>query len=127
MFWQLWELKQMYEKYKKLQEVLKNIVIRSKEEKNYHHSGADHEIKVLIDITGEMKVRDVTIDAPDELISESVRKILSDLVKAAFEKWQAKAQQVAMENTKEILGFDPNDLAGMMWGMGWMWGMPKLW
>jgi hypothetical protein len=28
-----------------------------------------------------------------------------------------------MEKTKEILGFDPNDLAGMMWGLG---GMPKL-
>jgi hypothetical protein len=26
-----------------------------------------------------------------------------------------------MEKTKEILGFDPNDMMGMLWGMGW-WG-----
>jgi hypothetical protein len=43
-------------------------------------------------------------------------------IKACFEKWQAKAQEVAMEKTKEILWFDPNDLAGMMW-----WGgMPNI-
>lgn len=121
MFGQIWELKQMYEKYKKLQDTLKNIVIRSKEEKT------NPEIKVLIDITGEMKVRDITIESDDNTISPEIRSILWDLVKAAFEKWQAKAQQVAMEKTKEILGFDPNDLAGMMGGMGGgIPGMPKL-
>lgn len=121
MFGQIWELKQMYEKYKKLQDTLKNIVIRSKEEKT------NPEIKVLIDITGEMKVRDITIESDDNIISPEIRSILWDLVKAAFEKWQAKAQQVAMEKTKEILGFDPNDLAGMMGGMGGgIPGMPKL-
>jgi hypothetical protein len=39
---------------------------------------------------------------------------LENAIKAAFDKGQAKAQEVAMEKTKEILGFDPNDLAGMM-------------
>jgi DNA-binding protein YbaB len=124
MFGQLGEIKQMYEKYKKLQETLKNIVIRSKEE----HSNP--EIKVSIDITWEMKVRDVMIDCDDDVISPHLRSILSKLIQASFEKGQSKAQQVAMEKTKEILGFDPNDLAGMMgWGgMGAMgWGMPKLW
>lgn len=80
MFGKLGELKEMYEKYKKLQDKLKNIVIRSKEE------SSSPEIKVLIDITGEMKVRDVTIEADDDVISAVIKSKLSDLVKAAFEK-----------------------------------------
>ena len=128
MFGQLWELKQMYEKYKKLQDVLKNIVIRSKEEGNITHAGLVESVRVSIDITWEMKVRDVLIEASDEVMSPALKNLLSELIKAAFAKWQSKAQEVAMEKTKEILWFDPNDLAGMMGGMWGMWGMmPKLW
>lgn len=106
------EMKQLYDKYKKLQDALKKLIIRAKE------------WGVIIDITGEQKVKSVTIE--DETLLDVARKAeLEGAIKACFEKWQNKAQEVAMEKTKEILGFDPNDLAGMMWGM-WGWGIPKI-
>lgn len=106
------EMKQLYDKYKKLQDALKKLIIRAKE-------GG-----VVIDITGEQKVKSVTIE--DETLLDVSRKTeLEWAIKACFEKGQNKAQEVAMAKTKEILGFDPNDLAGMMWGMGG-WGMPNI-
>lgn len=106
------EMKQMYDKYKKLQDALKKLIIRAKE------SG------VTIDITGEQKIKSVTIE--DEDLMQLERKAdLEHAIKACIEKGQAKAQEVAMQKTKEILGFDPNDLAGMLGGMGWG-GMPKI-
>ena len=106
MFWKLWEMKQMYDKYKKLQDALKKIIIRAKEN------------GVIIDITGEQKVKNVTIE-DTELLTLERKEDLEHAIKVAFEKGQTKAQEVAMAKTKEILGFDPNDLAGMMWGGGW--------
>ena len=102
----MWEMKQMYDKYKKLQDALKKLVIRATED------------GVIIDVTWEQKIRSVTIE-DDELMSLENKERLQKAIKAAFEKWQTKAQEVAMVKTKEILGFDPNDLAGMMWGMWW--------
>jgi hypothetical protein len=37
---------------------------------------------------------------------------------ATMAKAQTKAQEVVQEKTKEILWMDPNDLAGMLWGLG---------
>lgn len=106
MFWKLWELKQMYDKYKKLQDALKKLIIRAKED------------GVVIDITGEQKLKSVTIEDTD-LLSIERKEDLERAIKACFEKGQNKAQEVAVQKTKDILWFDPNDLAGMMWGMGW--------
>ena len=105
MFGKLWEMKQMYDKYKKLQDALKKLIIRAKEN------------GVTIDITGEQKLKSVTIEDTD-LLSLERKEDLEHAIKAAFEKGQTKAQEVAMAKTKEILWFDPNDLAGMMWGGG---------
>ena len=112
MFWKMGEMKAMYDKYKKLQWALKKLIIRAKED------------WVIIDITWEQKVKSVTIEDETLLAPESKARIEA-AIQAAFEKWHTKAQEVAMEKTKEILGFDPNDLAGMMWGMAWG-GMPKI-
>lgn len=112
MLWKMGEMKQLYDKYKKLQDALKKLIIRAKE------------WGVVIDITGEQKVKSVTIE--DETLLDVSRKTeLESAIKACFEKGQNKAQEVAMKKTKEILGFDPNDLAGMMGGM-WGWGMPSI-
>ena len=109
MFWKLGDMKKMYDKYKKLQDALKKLLIRAKE------------WGVIIDITGEQKVKSVTIEDTD-LLSLDRKVELERAIKACFEKWQAKAQEVAMEKTKEILWFDPNDMASMMW-----WGgMPNI-
>ncbi len=111
MFGNMWDMKQMYDQYKKLQETLQNTVIRAREE------------WVLIDITAEMKIKDVKIE-DESLLDPNRKEDMENAIKASFEKGQNKAQEVSMEKTKEILWFDPNDLANMMWG--W-WGMPGGW
>jgi DNA-binding protein YbaB len=115
MFGKLWDMKKMYDKYKALQDALKKIIIRAKED------------GVIIDISAEQKVKAVTID-DETLLSPEQKDRIERAIKIAFEKGQNKAQEIAMEKTKEILGFDPNDLAGMMWGMWWAGGggMPSL-
>lgn len=110
MFGQIGELKKMYDKYKKLQDALKNIIIRAKEIQEYN----GNELGVLIDISGETKVKDVQIHDPANVLSDDLRKHLEKCMKIAFEKGQTKAQEIAQEKTKEILGFDPSQLAGMM-------------
>lgn len=113
MFWQMGELKKMYDKYKQLQDALKNIVIRAKD-------GG-----VIIDITAEMKIKDVLIE-DETLLSPSKKSTLEQAIKTCFQKGQAKAQEIAAEKTKEILGFDPSNLAWMLGGTGWMPNIPGL-
>lgn len=122
MFGQLGELKKMYDKYKKLQDALKSIIIRAKEITPFQ-GNSDKELWVLIDISGETKIKDLTIHDPSGILADDVKKHLEKCMKAAFEKWQAKAQEIAQEKTKEILGFDPSQLGSMMWGGG---GMPNI-
>ena len=117
MFGQLGELKKMYDKYKVLQDKLKKLVIRAKEWSYTDTNGDVVEWSVMIDITGEMKVRDVQIN-DTTLLDPSKKEDLQELIKASFVKAQSKAQEVVQEKTKEILGFDPSDLAGMMGGGG---------
>ncbi len=105
MFGKMWDMTQMYQKYKKLQDSLKNTVIRARES------------WILIDITAEMKVKDVKIE-DESLLDPNSKEDIENAIKAAIEKWQTKAQEVAMEKTKEILWFDPNDMANMMWWWG---------
>jgi len=102
----LGDIQQMYKKYQELQNKLAKTLIRAKE------SG------VIIDITADIKVKDVKIE-DESLLSVDRKEDLENAIKNAFTKGQQKAQEVAMEKTKEILGFDPNQLAGMMGGQ---WG-----
>lgn len=97
-------MKQMYDKYKKLQDALKKLLIRAKEN------------GVIVDMTGEQKLKEIVIE-DESLLSPANKGILEQSIKTAFDKAQTKAQEVAMQKTKEILGFDPNDIAGMMGGM----------
>ncbi len=106
MFGNLGELKKMFDAYKNLQKTLENTIIRSRE-------GG-----VMIDINAAMKVKDVKIE-DESLLSPAMKETLEENLKLAIEKAQKKAQEVAMEKSKEILWFDPNDLASMM---GWMGG-----
>lgn len=114
MFGQIGELKKMYDKYKKLQDALKNIIIRAKEIQEFK----GNELGVMMDISGETKLKEVTLHDPANVLPEDVKKHLEKVIKIAFEKWQAKAQEIAQEKTKEILGFDPSQLGSMMWGGG---------
>lgn len=121
MFGQIGELKKMYDKYKKLQDALKNIIIRAKEIQPHN----EKELGILIDISGETKIKDVQIHDPEHILSDDVKKHLEKCMKIAFEKGQTKAQEIAQEKTKEILGFDPSQLASMMGG-GAGGGMPNI-
>ena len=112
MFGQMWEMKKMYDKYKKLQDALQNIIIRAKDIPQYDGK----ELGIIMDISGETKVKSIEIHDPENLIPAPIKAHLEKSMKVAFEKWQQKAQEVAQEKTKEILGFDPTQLAGMMWG-----------
>ena len=64
-------------------------------------------------MTGEMKLKDFKINDAS-LLDLSKKEVLEDLVLKAFQKAQNKAQEIAAEKTKDILGFDPSNLAGML-------------
>lgn len=113
MLGKLWDMKKMYDKYKELQKALKKLVIRAKED------------GIVIEITWEQKIRSVVIE-DDTLLDVSSKHRMETAILKAVEKWQAKAQEIAMEKTKDILGFDPNDMAGMMSGMWAWWGLQWL-
>jgi len=111
MFGGLGDLQQMYKKYQELQKKLANTLIRAKQD------------GVVIDITADMKVKEVTIE-DESLLSLENKEKLEEAIKQAFIKGQQKATEVAMQKTKEILGFDPNEITKMFWS--WMGGFPGL-
>lgn len=114
MFWQIGEMKKIYDKYKKLQDSLKHLVIRAK-------SWGNDDAGVIIEMTAEMKVKEITINDQD-LLSPARKQELEQAIKTCFQKAQQKAQEVAAEKTKEILWFDPSNIASMLSG----WGMPNI-
>ncbi len=116
MFGKMWEMKKMYDKYKTLQKALKNLVIRAKEWK-YIADWEEVDWAIVVDITGEMKLRDLHIN-DESLLDPAKKSELEEIIVKTFGKAQTKAQEVVAEKTKEILGFDPNDMAGMMAGGG---------
>lgn len=120
MFWKVWELKKMYDKYKTLQKVLQNLVIRAKEWKYKDQNWEEHD-SIIVDISGEMKLKDLKIN--DEwLLSPNKKEDLEKIIITCFQKAQTKAQEIVAEKTKEVLWFDPSDMANMMWG----WWMPNI-
>ena len=107
----LGDLQQMYKKYQELQKKLSKTLIRAKEN------------GVIIDITADMKVKDVKIE-DETLLSLDRKTELEESIKNAFIKGQQKATEVAMKKTKEVLWFDPNQIASMFGG--WPGGFPGL-
>lgn len=117
MFGKLWEMKKMYDKYRTLQKALKNLVIRAKEWKFTSTSWEEMDA-IVVDISWEMKLRELHINDL-ALLDPSKKSELEDKIVKCFVKAQDKAQQVVAEKTKEVLWFDPSDMANMMWG-GWI-------
>ena len=116
----LWQYKEMYSKYKQLDKKLKSLIIRAKEWK--YIEDWEEKDQVVIDISWEMKIRDLHIN-DESLFTPSRKSELENLLITAIQKAQNKAQEVVALQTKEILGVDTNDLAGMLgWG-----GLPGLW
>ena len=120
MFWKIGEMKKLYDKYKSLQDKLKNLLIRAKEW-SFSADGETRDDAVVVEISGEMKLSNFTIN-DEALLSVENKQVLESLVVKCFVKAQTKAQEVVAEKTKEILWFDPSDMAKMMWG-GWFPGM----
>ena len=73
----MWELKKMYDNYKKLQKALQNTLIRAKDS------------WVIIDITAEMKVKDVKIE-DNNLLDPSRKEDLENAIRTCFVKGQNK-------------------------------------
>jgi DNA-binding protein YbaB len=116
MFWQLGEMKKLYDKYKTLQDKLKNLLIRAKEWSFTDTDGSQRDDAIVVEMSGEMKLSNFTIN-DTTLLSVDKKQVLESLVVKCFVKAQTKAQEVVADKTKEILGFDPSDMAGMMaWG-----------
>jgi DNA-binding protein YbaB len=115
MFSKMGDMKKMYDKYKQLEKVLKNLVIRAKEGK-YDDDGEEKDA-IVVDISGEMKIKDLKINDIG-LLQPSNKDHLEQLLITAIQKAQNKAQEIVAEKTKEILGVDTNDLAGMLGGGG---------
>lgn len=113
-FGKMGELKKMYDKYRELQKALKNLVIRAKEGEFMTENG-EKQASVLVDMTGEMKLKDFKIN-DTSLLDLTKKDELESLVIKAFQKAQSKAQEIAAEKTKDILGFDPSNLAGLLGG-----------
>ncbi len=120
MFGKMGEMKKMYDKYKTLQNSLKNLIIRGKEGK-FIDSKWEELDAIIIDITGEMKLKDLNIN-DTSLLDPSKKAHLEKMIVTCFTKAQNKAQEIAAEKTKEILGFDPSDIGNMLGG----WGIPGL-
>lgn len=116
MFWQLGEMKKLYDKYKTLQDKLKNLLIRAKEWSFTDTDGSQRDDAIVVEMSGEMKLSNFTIN-DTTLLSVDKKQVLESLIVKCFVKAQTKAQEVVADKTKEILGFDPSDMAGMMaWG-----------
>ena len=113
-FGKMGELKKMYDKYRELQKALKNLVIRAKEGE-YTNEEWETQAAVLVDMTWEMKLKDFKINDV-ALLDPAKKDQLEELIVKAFQKAQTKAQEIAAEKTKDILGFDPSNLAGLLWG-----------
>jgi hypothetical protein len=60
-----------------------------------------------------MKLRELHIN-DDALLDPSKKSQLESLITTCFQKAQTKAQEIVGEKTKEILGVDPSDMAGML-------------
>lgn len=110
----------MYDKYKTLQKALQNLVIRAKEWK-YKDQDGEEKDSIIVDISGEMKLKDLKIN-DESLLSPTKKEDLEKIIITCFQKAQTKAQEIVAEKTKEILWFDPSDMANMMW---WWW-MPNI-
>lgn len=116
MFGKIGELKKMYDKYKTLQNALKNLIIRGKEGKFTWLDGTEQDA-IVVDISGEMKLKDLKIN-DTSLLDPSKKSELEWIIIKCFQKAQEKAQEIVGEKTKEILWVDPSDMASMLWWGG---------
>ena len=116
MFGKIGELKKMYDKYKTLQNALKNLIIRGKEGKFTWPDGTEQDA-IVVDISGEMKLKALKIN-DTSLLDPSKKSELEWIIIKCFQKAQEKAQEIVGEKTKEILWVDPSDMASMLWWGG---------
>ncbi len=115
--WKIWQMKQAYDKYKTLKKSLDNLVIRAKEWKYINENGEEELGAIVVDIDGEMKLKNISIK-DTRLLDPSKKTDLENLIMATFQKAQTKAQEVVAEKTKDVLWVDPNNL----WALGDMLG-----
>lgn len=99
MFGKMGKMANMAKKYKKLQKKLSKTIIKSEKD------------GVQVKMSAESKVQDVEV-IDEDLLDPSKKEDIEDAFKTAIQKAQDKAQEVAMDKTKDILGFDPSEMMG---------------
>ena len=123
LWWSIWkmgQMKQAYDKYKTLKKTLDKLVIRAKEWKYINEKWEEELGAIIVDIDGEMKLRNISIK-DTSLLDPKKKTDLENLIMATFQKAQTKAQEVIAEKTKDVLWVDPNNLWSlwdMLWGLG---------
>lgn len=110
----------MFSKYKALQKSLQNLVIRAKEWKYVDENWEEQSWAVVVDMTWEMKIKDIKIN-DTSLLNPDNKSNLESLLIATMQKAQTKAQEVVAEKSKDVLWVDPNNLWAM-WDMLWWLG-----
>lgn len=106
----------MYDKYKTLQKALQNLIIRGKEGKFINNQWEEQDA-IIVDISGEMKLKDLQIN-DTALLDPTKKAHLEKMIVTCFTKAQNKAQEIAAEKTKEVLGFDPSNIGNLLGGGG---------
>lgn len=110
MFGQIWEMKQMFDKYKTLQSEVKNLLIVWREGTyEYDENGEKKVWDIVVKMNGEMKLIDFVV-MNKKLLSEDKKEELETLTKKCFEKTQNKVKEVVSEKTQKILWFDPTQI-----------------
>jgi DNA-binding protein YbaB len=64
-----------------------------------------------------MKLRNLSIN-DTTLLDPNKKEALEKIITACFQKAQTKAQEVVADKTKDVLGFDPSNMASMLGGGG---------
>jgi len=110
----------MFSKYKALQKSLQNLIIRAKEWKYIDENWEEQTGAIIIDMTWEMKIKDISIK-DTTLLDPKKKSDLENLLIATMQKAQTKAQEVVSEKTKDILWVDPNNLWALWDMLWWLW------
>lgn len=117
MFWKAGELKDMYDKYKKLEKEISNLMVIWREGEFIHQDEKGEEKKgdIMIKMDGKTNLVDFKITNP-ELLKEEKQLELESLIVKCFKKTQTKIQEEVQGRTQKIMWFDPSQI-GSLWNL----------
>lgn len=116
-FWKYKDLMSTASKFRSMKKNMEKIVVRAKEW-TCLNSNWEEQWAVVVEITWDMKIRDIKIN-DDSLLNPSNKSKLEELLMAVIQKWFTKVWEVVAEKNKDLLWWiDAGSLSEMLW---WMW------